>query len=303
MDPLIPIVIILSIITLGLGGWKIFDLIKASSVSQTPAIKSDVVQLFVGYLPINLVLFGALFDIYNSQYHYSVASITAICGVLINSFLGEKVVSGIANSAAFIGSKANSLLESSIPRLTPSAAPSVPTVGGGFYPNPFNEKWCTLPGFASLENGVAPQGIVMSMTFLMYLFFELVGTGHVTQSIGIGVTTLIILIIQSIQLISSDCLNEYIYGKYWSILLSVLMAAAFAGTSFAIQTKIWGGDVLPSPFSAPTDSTTSGLSMKNGTIPINVGGSFSHSLPVDDQDQFVCEAYKDGELVTSTIVD
>ena len=36
---------------------------------------------------------------------------------------------------------------------------------------------------------------------------------------------------------------------------------------------------------------------------INVGGDNTVSQPVDDSDQFVCEAYKDGELVTSTIVD
>jgi hypothetical protein len=36
---------------------------------------------------------------------------------------------------------------------------------------------------------------------------------------------------------------------------------------------------------------------------INVGGSNEKTQEVDDQDQFVCEAYKDGELVTSTIVE
>jgi hypothetical protein len=173
MDPLVPIVIILSIITLGLGGWKIADYIK-SLPKTVPSSNSDVVQLFVGYLPVNLVLFGALFDIYNSQYHYLVASITALCGVLINSFLGEKVVGGIVSSGSFVASKTNSLLEASVPRLTPAAAVPVSAVGGAFTQNPFDEKWCTIPGLASLENGIAPQGIVMSMTFLIYLFFELI---------------------------------------------------------------------------------------------------------------------------------
>jgi hypothetical protein len=36
---------------------------------------------------------------------------------------------------------------------------------------------------------------------------------------------------------------------------------------------------------------------------ISVGDSAGQSQPVDDNDQFVCEAYKDGELVTSTIVE
>ena len=37
---------------------------------------------------------------------------------------------------------------------------------------------------------------------------------------------------------------------------------------------------------------------------ILVGGQQNTSAPVDDdQDAFVCEAYKDGELITSTIVE
>ena len=36
--------------------------------------------------------------------------------------------------------------------------------------------------------------------------------------------------------------------------------------------------------------------------PIVVGQPSKQTEPLDDNDQFVCEAYKDGELVTSTIV-
>jgi hypothetical protein len=322
MDPLVPAVIILTIATLLLGGWKILDLTKTS----TPGTSSDVIQLFISYVPINLTLFGALLDIYNSQYHYSVASITSICGVLINGFLGGTVVNGVVSGSNYIGQSALKLTKSTTTSLEQGVGDAykavqttaesgeqnnpfgeAPTTGGAFSPNPFDEKWCTLPGFEKLENGIAPQSIIMSMTFLMYLFFELVGTGHVEQSIGIGITTLVVLIVQSAQLIMSGCLEQYVYGKYWSILIAVLMSAAFAGSSFGIQMRIWNGDVLPSPFntSGGVGAKTGLTSVKNpyGGTPVAVGAPSAHSLPVDDQDQFVCEAYRDGELVTSTIVE
>lgn len=320
MDPLVPAVIILTIATVVLGAWKIFDFTKTSTSTEG----SDVIQLFISYLPINLSLFGALLDIYNSQYHYSVASITSIFGVLINGFLGGSVVNGIVSGSNYLGQSALKLTKSTTGSLEQGlgdAYKAVETTAqsgeqnnpfgqaaatGGFTPNPFDEKWCTLPGFQKLENGIAPQGIIMSMTFLMYLFFELVGTGHAEQSIGIGITTVVVLVVQSTQLIMSKCLDQYVYGPYWSVLIAVLMSAAFAGTSFGIQMKIWNGDVLPSPFNTSTTLTgqkTLGSKNPYGGTPVTVGAPSAHSLPVDDQDQFVCEAYKDGELVTSTIVE
>jgi hypothetical protein len=322
MDPLVPAVIILTIATVLLGGWKILDFTKTS----TPGTSSDVVQLFISYVPINLTLFGALLDIYNSQYHYSVASITSICGVLINGFVGGSVVDGIVSGSNYLSQSALKLTKSTTGSLEQGIGDAykavettaqsgeqnnpfgqAPAKGGAYSINPFDEKWCTLPGFEKLENGIAPQSIVMSMTFLMYLFFELVGTGHVEQSIGIGITTLVVLLVQSVQLVMSKCLDPYIYGPYWSILIAVLMSAAFAGASFGIQMKIWNGDVLPSPFntSGAVGAKTGLTSVKNpyGGTPVVVGAPSGHSLPVDDQDQFVCEAYKDGELVTSTIVE
>ena len=40
----------------------------------------------------------------------------------------------------------------------------------------------------------------------------------------------------------------------------------------------------------------------DGSVKIKVGSASEKNLPVNDEDQFVCEAYKDGELITSTIV-
>jgi hypothetical protein len=159
---------------------------------------------------------------------------------------------------------------------------------------------CSLPGFAWLENDIAPQGIVMSMTILSYLLYELWDHGLFEQSIGLSVTTGVVFVLQSINLIGSGCLQNYRY-KNWSILIALAIAVASGTSSYAIQKRIWGGVVMPSTNSKQTVGTTSAKSAFE-TI-INVGEKTSQSEPVNDQDQFVCEAYKDGELITSTIVD
>jgi hypothetical protein len=105
---------------------------------------------------------------------------------------------------------------------------------------------------------------------------------------------------QAINLIGSNCLQEYRY-KNWSILIALVIAVASGTSSYAIQKRILGGVVMPSTNSKQTVGTTSQKSAFE-TI-ISVGEKSGQSEPVNDQDQFVCEAYKDGELVTSTIVD
>lgn len=200
--------------------------------------------------------------------------------------------------------------------------------------NPFRggaTDLCSLPGFEWLENKVAPQGIVMSMTVLWYLMIELWDTGAGSQSIALGVTSAITFGLQWAVLHNSNCLTSYTYGTY-SAIIALVMGITFAGTSYGIQKQIakyrGNSSVPPVPSRTPgtfvcppgTVASPSGDSCVNklgpgGTQPssglgssaqesiINVGGLNEKTQAVDDNDQFVCEAYKDGELVTSTIVE
>jgi hypothetical protein len=180
--------------------------------------------------------------------------------------------------------------------LTPSKSKKLKQAGG----STSSVNTCSLPGFAWLENDIAPQGIVMSMTILSYLLYELWDHGLFEQSIGLSVTTAIVFVMQTINLVGNGCLENYRF-KNWSILLALLIAVASGTSSYAIQKRILGAVVMPSTNSKQTVGTTSQKSPFE-TI-ISVGETSGQSEPVNDQDQFVCEAYKDGELITSTIVD
>jgi hypothetical protein len=199
--------------------------------------------------------------------------------------------------------------------------------------NPFRggaTDLCSLPGFEWLENKIAPQGIVMSMTVLWYLMIELWDTGAGPQSMALGITSAITFGLQWFVLHRSNCLTSYKYGTY-SAIIALIMGITFAGTSYGIQKQLakyrGSSNVPPVPSGSPgtfvcppgTSASIDGQSCQSilgpgGIAPsavgssksetiINVGGSSEKTQAVDDQDQFVCEAYKDGELITSTILE
>jgi hypothetical protein len=235
------------------------------------------------------------------------------------------VIAAPAAAAAVGTAAASSLplppLVQPFPEGTVMPGPPPPMQGGA-------TDLCSLPGFEWLENKIAPQGIVMSMTVLWYLMIELWDTGAGPQSMALGITSAITFGLQWFVLHRSNCLTSYKYGTY-SAIIAVIMGITFAGTSYGIQKQIakyrGTSSVPPVPSGKPgtfvcppgTVQSLSGDACVNklgpgGTAPsgfgasesiINVGGSNEKTQAVDDNDQFVCEAYKDGELVTSTIVE
>ena len=387
----------------------------------------DFLSLMVLYLPNTLFAYGFIADLMNSNYHYSVAGITALVGMFINKMIGGPVVDGIVSAVSFLGAQfaklpvaaqaaigavgvgaaaaataANPFVAPAAASANPFVAPAAaaaaaanpfaaaPAAAAAALPgiaapaaaavaaapvvaaaapevNPFARdladeraaasaqaredaaearraqpganpflggrrkqrggatNMCSLPGFEWLENTVAPQGIVMSMTVLWYLLIELWDTGRTSQSIGLGVVTGVIFLLQGAVLYKNNCLATYKYGIY-SALISLVMSVAFASSSYFIQKAIvhssYGGASGGSTGTlVPPTPTPSGPKCPDGTVmnssgnmcipvltgafgkKVSVGGPSSTSAPVNDDDQFVCEAYKDGELVTSTIVE
>jgi len=311
---------------------------KVSAPSIEMSTITDFLSFLILCMPNVFFVYGFIADIVGNKYHYSVASLTALCGMIINRVLGLPVANGIS----FIRSKINTKIATPIASALASAgivpvAPVPPQRGGTAeedawgapLPVPVNvkNKFCSLPGFEWLENTIAPQGIVMSMTVLWYLMIEMWDTGQGQNTIALGVTTLITFGVQWFVLYSNGCLKDYIFQS-WSPITALIMSITFAGTSYGIQKVIarnvssGGSPVSPVPSATPgtfvcppgTVQSADGTQCvtplgPGGTIQgrlqavINVGGNNAQSEPVDDNDQFVCEAYKDGELVTSTIVE
>jgi hypothetical protein len=271
----------------------------------------------VAYLPNAIFAYGFIADIVNQRYHYSIASITSLIGMVINKYIGGPLVSSVGTSISNWRSS----------RAAPGRAAPPPPPGGpaGVPPevNPFAGMGgkrrvqrggalpCDVPGFEWLSSDIAPQSIVMSMTVLWYILIESWDTGQGSQTIALGVTTAIVFFLQCGVLRAGDCR----FGV-WSFVIALIMGITFAGTSYGIQ-KLLPQSTNSSAGPNATYGPGNTIGCPNGQVfnkikkkcmytneqVIQVGDQGGQSEPVNDDDQFVCEAYRDGELITSTIVE
>lgn len=313
-------VIIVGLICAGLLGGVIVG--GAGYLSWTNGEIGDIVSRVILFIPVALVMFGFIGDAVMGDYHYSIASLTSIIGMILNKLGGDYVGPVLGNLREYIPfGRAVAADRPADDAWGDAAVPDVPDV------NPFAGGQrggvieCSLPGFEWLENTFAPQGLVMSMTVLFYILIEMWDTGRTSNSLGIGMITLFTFLLQGVTFVRNDCLTRYTYGK-WSILIALVMGITFAGSAYGTvkaTSKYLGG----APAGGGTRSAKTSFSMNTNTDKVcpagthlspegNCVGVGSEEIPVgqfqgekssptDPNDQFVCEAYKDGELITSTI--
>ena len=241
--------IILGLILASLMGGAI--VVGGAWVTWTDGIIGDTIARVILYIPIALGMFGFFADAVNGKYHYTPTSLTAIFGMGINKLLGSSVASVVGSAGSYV-----------MNRLRPSSAPAAPVAPAPEIPidvNPFaggqrgGAVPCTLPGFEWLENTIAPQGLIVSMTVLFYILFEMVDTSQTSNIPAIGGVTLIVFLLQSFTYVRNGCLVGYDYGK-WSLIIALAMSAVFAGVSYEIV-KVINKALSSSASSTPSGST------------------------------------------------
>ena len=281
---------------------------QLSGSSTGPVVPNlDFFANLVAYLPNTLLAYGFIADLVNWKYQYSIASISAILGMVVNKYIGSPLINVTVTAIRDrLGAQDQTLKTLGESLNDPLASASTGGQRGGALP-------CDVPGFEWLNSEIAPQSIVMSMTILWFILIQAWDNGESTQTIGLGVTTAIVFFLQVAVLRKSDCK----FGL-WSFVIALIMGITFAGVSYGVQkllpqsnnsTSSTGPNATYGP--GNTIKCPNGYvfnRMKQSCVPTNekvisVGGPAGQSQPVDDNDQFVCEAYKDGELVTSTIVE
>jgi hypothetical protein len=232
------------------------------------------------YMPYVLVLFGFIRDIIYEDLRYSIASLIGIASVIVNYLFG------------LIG---QSIIGAPIPQ--PAVNPGDLNSGLG----------CGVPGFQALDSIFAPQAIVLPVSFLAYILIDLASNRDALKNIGISVLFGVLPIIQSLILFLNNCFSKYYFGNKWfgipMILIALIIGTGSGALGYLAVYKI-RPTALPSQENLPTTNRNFGTTQKMGVNEqiITIGEKSKQSEPVDDNDQFVCEAYKDGELVTSTVV-
>ena len=234
---------------------------------------------------------------------YFIVTIAIFVPIIIGKLQGWAWGSSLALGSLFILTilAGNNLLGST----TGEALPYRPGLSGWFS-GIARTDICVTPGLESLQTRVMPVGILLSTSILSSHLFESIDTGNKDNAIGSGLLAGLSFSIEFAILISQGCLTDYKYGWFSPILSLLVGTGAGAAAYYTMKTvgqesftssSSDGGVFHPPP--APEKKTTQGKS----DTKIIVGPEADTSEPVNDQDAFVCEAYKDGELVTSTLVE
>jgi hypothetical protein len=268
---------------------------KAETVTST-LMNSTLVQyfgIFGLYLPVTYILAGALADIVSQQWRVSGASLSALIAVVLN-FIGHRI-------ADYMGST-SSKMQSGI--LSGNAGNL-----SGIY------SGCTVPGFEGFESMLAPQSLVIIFAMTTFFFID-IKQNYSGQSIsGLIGLTVVATLLQIFVLMTNVCWTPDFYASWIPnktlMLIPILFAGVFgvagAGLGYLINNVIKKAlPVAAVPTTVKTTQAdgpvaTSGSGFGSALPP--VGGSDGGGSGSSSDDQFVCEAYKNGELVTSTITE
>ena len=238
------------------------------------------------------------------------AILAAVYGIILiagTGFLGiPPTADELASQAAARTARASALARA----LTPTTGPALGPQGQG---NPFggskfkydsDTDKCDVPGFTWLSNSLAPISVIITQTIIWCHLIESWDNSNSSNTIVLGVTALITFIFQATSLISNDCLaTNYRYGNS-SVGISLFVSILAAAVSYYGIKRMEGftSDQSVQKSGVFSNTPPEAPPKPDGSVKIKVGSSSEKNLPVNDDDQFVCEAYKDGELVTSTIV-
>lgn len=190
--------------------------------------------------------------------------------------------------------------------VTPSAAPAGIDSSTSFAGVTIADV-CAPPGLGCLQTSFAPLGILLNTSILTSHVFESLDTGNRSNAITTGSLTLGAFILEWFTLGTKGCIQKYKYGHFSPILsLGLGTLAGYtaynAMKTFSLEsfTQSYTAEGIFHPPPAPEKPKSSSGSSERKIV---IGPQPETNEPVDDQDAFVCEAYKDGELVTSTIVE
>ena len=251
------------------------------------------INILVLYIPLSLLLAGFAPDIVSQKFKYSLISISGIFAVLLNRILSSGIMTYITGEPT---------------RLTAAVAKfgTDPVVLKDIniifakYRNAYSG--CSVPGFEFFESALVPQSLVLLSTMYTFLMFDTLLSDGPKNVNGLTGAFLLLIAVQTYFNSTNGCFDPgfFVYGD------SPLIRGAGMLASLFLISLLCGGAGYGIKKSLPSDATSStgNKSLLGGVVaPSNSGLIATKDVGISDQDQFVCDAYKNGELVTSTIVE
>lgn len=301
--------------TTGFLGLKAYQFLAGLGVPQAGT-------KLIYYIPVALLAFGAIADIISQTFKFSIGSLVGIVAMIANGLVGmgvpkgtvTEVVQSVAAAPAAVAQAAseaattvaNTVTDGNfkIPKVgevaswlpdVPYAAPPpppLPRTGGDAISN---AALCSFPGLEKFDNKWAPQNILVTTAVMFYYMIGEWESGNANRTIAPGVALLVTVLGQIGVRYSSGCLDPI-----WSPAVAIVGGAVFGISGYHVVKAISGSST---PFiQNQTDKTTPGgfggaeEPVKDATKPAD--GSKCAEASGDD---FVCDLYKNGELITTTV--
>jgi len=255
-----------------------------TSVPQLPLI---AITFIANLIPFALLTYGFAGDFINQEFRLSAPSIGAFITMLLLGLGGQ----------AYAATKGVDLSAQDTSGLL----------------------WCTIPGMENAESPWIPTAFISTSTIMFYYLFWAWHTNRayiITLSKFIGV-----LIFQNMAFLLGSCSASYmlLFGSVQiNIFLAIVIGFATALITY-LSTSLAGGlkyDPFPTSTTAGgaggTGGTTGGANQTHlskcpdGSVPIDGNCPYktagtSQAVQGGDENTFVAELYKNGQLVTDSI--
>ena len=291
----------------GFAGLKVYQFLAGLGIPQT-GVK------LIYYFPVALLSFGVIADIISQTFKFSIGSLVGVIAMLANGLVGMGIPRGTATNLAEAATQAASTVAAapaavaqavseavappaniwetakSIPPklLTPAMLRGeAPFTGGG-------SEFCSFPGLEKFDNKWAPQNILVVTAVMFYYMIGEWESGNADRTIAPGLTLAVTVLAQTGTMYSAGCLDPI-----WSPAVAVTAGAVFGVAGYHITKAISGSSP---PFIAnQTTKTAGGFSGVEAPTDATKPADGSKCAQANDDDQFVCDLYKNGELVTTTV--
>jgi hypothetical protein len=290
--------------TTGFLGLKAYQFLAGLGVPQSGT-------KLIYYIPVALLVFGAIADIISQTFKFSIGSLVGIVAMIANGLVGMGVPKGAPTTIVEAATQAAETVADTvtdgnfrIPKVgevaswlpdVPYAAPPpppLPRTGGDAISN---AALCSFPGLEKFDNKWAPQNILVTTAIMFYYMIGEWESGNANRTIAPGVALLATVLGQIGVRYTAGCLDPI-----WAPAVSIVAGAAFGIGGYHVVKAVSGSST---PF------------IQNQTDKTTAGGFSSVEAPVTDAtkpadgskcaeasgDDFVCDLYKNGELITSTV--
>jgi hypothetical protein len=252
---------------------------------------------FIYYIPVALLLFGAIADVISQTFKFSIGSFVGVSALTLNGLIGRWLSTSSVAEVVQAATTAPATVVRAARRVADAATSALDEYGNPVENNPFRgggRELCSFPGLQNFDNKYAPQNILVTTAIMFYYMIGEWDSGNALRTVIPGISLLATVLSQTVIMYSSGCLDPW-----WSPFVAIAGGIASGGIGYGIVKAVNKNNL---PFIANQSSTTTPGGFGAVEAPTDVTKPADGSKCAEASgDDFVCDLYKNGELITTTV--